>query len=227
MTFQLMPAYKPGNLNDPFFANVHLLMQFESTVVKDSSVKNMAFTLAGTPIVDTSDKRFGLSSLRTNGANCLYTAGFYTTLTGPLTLEFFMKPAATQPTGTGGILDCRTDSGGLHPRFGYMTDGTVALSLDTNSRYTGVISKTDWTHIALTRNASNLWRLFQNGTQIGTTFSYSNPFAGKYTIGAFVTGQNTANSNKFNGWLDELRITNGVCRYDSNFEVPSTSFPTR
>ena len=98
-------------------------------------------------------------------------------------------------------------------------------------------SKDTWTHFAITRDSSNNWRFFMDGI-LGTTqnansqtHAYSQfpanngPTTNPITLpvhfanfDGFVGGGNSSSQAAgFNGYLDNFRITNGVCRYTSNF----------
>lgn len=76
-----------------------------------------------------------------------------------------------------------------------------------------------WTHFAFVREeaAAYRWRVYINGvlSTYATTYAAANLTATALTIGA-----NTSNSEYFNGYLAEVRITKGVARYDSTFTPP-------
>ena len=71
-----------------------------------------------------------------------------------------------------------------------------------------------WNHIALTRDASNVMRIFINGVQ--TSYTTRSDY--------FYVGHPQILDSKVAG-MDEIRYTRGVCRYDSNFTPPATKFP--
>jgi hypothetical protein len=77
-----------------------------------------------------------------------------------------------------------------------------------------------WYHIALVRTGND-WKIFVNGTQVGTTVtnSYVVPdFTGLLQIGGYDS------SETFNGYIDELRISKGVARWTANFPVPAVAY---
>lgn len=101
-----------------------------------------------------------------------------------------------------------------------------------------------WTHLAVTRDASNTWRFFINGvltshtrtamiyftgSDVGPSVNMAVPILGG-NIGGMEGGQNVPAEN-MNGtskcYIDDLRITSGVARYTSNFTVPSAAFPDK
>jgi hypothetical protein len=99
----------------------------------------------------------------------------------------------------------------------YSTDTVAAVALYSSQR----ISRNIWSHIAWCRSGSTL-KSFINGSQVASTTetrTYSQSLA---RIGA--TPDNAGRF--FNGYIDSLRITKGIARYTTSFNVPITSFPT-
>ena len=83
-----------------------------------------------------------------------------------------------------------------------------------------------WYHIAVCRSGSSL-KLFVDGTQIGSTFTFADAIDNTYGSGSFYIN----NSNNNGGWgmqgyISNLRVTSGYARYTSNFSVPTEAFPT-
>ena len=84
-----------------------------------------------------------------------------------------------------------------------------------------LIRRNTWNHVAMTRSG-NTWRSFVNGvvdrtfTVSGTVFySASVP----YNVGR--TGYQDGNFY-YDGYISQLRVTNGTALYTSNFSVPTT-----
>lgn len=83
-----------------------------------------------------------------------------------------------------------------------------------------------WYHIAVSRN-SGVTRIFIDGIQLGVDYADANDYfdaSSPFGVGGSL---NTANTvvNALNGMFDEVRITNGVGRYTTNFTPPTTIFP--
>jgi len=78
-------------------------------------------------------------------------------------------------------------------------------------------STNTWYHYAVSRNNGSL-RAFVNGTQIGTTQSSSDNINGE----SLIAGKQFNDQYQFNGWLDEIRLSNSA-RYTSNFTAPTTT----
>ena len=71
-----------------------------------------------------------------------------------------------------------------------------------------------------TRSSGNV-RLFLSGTQVGSTTSYTATMPSSVNI---TIGDNSAGTESWNGYLDELRITKGYARYVANFTAPTVAF---
>lgn len=102
----------------------------------------------------------------------------------------------------------------------YYTGGAVRIQSAANAVKYG-----RWHHIAAAR-AGGVTRLFLDGTYIGQysdATSYATPAGYQMQIGQLAVGPN----HFFNGWMDSVRVTKGVSRYDKSlsFAPPTASFP--
>lgn len=84
-----------------------------------------------------------------------------------------------------------------------------------------------WNFVTAVRSGGTII-LYLNGISVATsTFS---PSAQCYFPGAddYINfGGYSDNTNLFDGWLDDIRVTKGVARYNSNFAPPIAPFPER
>ena len=87
--------------------------------------------------------------------------------------------------------------------------------IESNQNYSNT-----WIYFALCRQGSN-FRVFKNGTQIGTTLTNSTNF--NDTTNALRIGNetNTSAVAAFTGYITNFRWTKGVALYTSNFTRPS------
>jgi hypothetical protein len=222
-----------GADKDPFFANVVLLCGFAgadaSTSFTDESSFAHTLTASGTAQVDTSQSKFGGSSLQTDAsANCFVSSANSTDWqfgTGTFTIEFFIRLNALTNTkclisygngGSDGGWFLRKDGG---PNVLRWQIASASLS-PAWSPSTGV-----WYHICVERDGSNKLRIYVDGAMIGsTTMSTNSGSSGRpLEIGQQFNQTTTA----INAWFDEVRITKGVARYasDGGFTVPSARYP--
>jgi hypothetical protein len=82
-----------------------------------------------------------------------------------------------------------------------------------------------WYHIALCRSAGTT-RIFVNGSQAASGSDTTNYSAGTSPVTVGVTST-AVNTQLFNGYIDDLRITNGIARYTTAFTPPSSALITR
>jgi len=98
-------------------------------------------------------------------------------------------------------------------------DNATTLTLtSTNNVTTG-----QWYHFALTRSGTTA-RLFLNGTLEASGTSSVNFYETAQALGR-VYATSTGTTQYLNGYLDDVRVTNGVARYTANFTPPTTAFP--
>ena len=134
------------------------------------------------------------------------------------TIEFWMYP--TQDTN---LLMPFSKSAGL--QF-YHQSGNIAAAMSVSNSGTyfyngnfGSITTNAWSHISLVRDSSaNTYKFYINGTLEDTLSSSSNISAGAadWTIGGYL-----GTSFNFQGYIQDLRVTEGLARYTSNFTPPT------
>jgi hypothetical protein len=94
------------------------------------------------------------------------------------------------------------------------TAGTINTSIQSST----TISTNTWYHIAIVGNSSN-FKLYLNGNEVSSL--------ARQTIRApaevFRIGNSADNVLDFNGWIDEVRISN-TARYTANFTPSTTPF---
>ena len=144
----------------------------------------------------------------------------------PFTIEAWVYPTnSTSP----GVIVAVDDSTSSRQGFSLFrkTDGTIQFIGFTNFKRssnvtlnsTSVVVNNAWTHIAVTFNGNNI-KLFINGTvedsQSVNPRLY--PSTQNLTIGGYAGG---TGNDKFVGYIDDVRVTNGVTRYTEDFNVPT------
>jgi hypothetical protein len=83
-----------------------------------------------------------------------------------------------------------------------------------------------WTHIAVVKFGTTT-TLYVNGTSGGTTTSLSGLTNTDMIVGGgrYGTVGSATVTASLNGYIDDLRVTNGVARYLSNFTPPQVALP--
>jgi hypothetical protein len=197
-----------------------------STVFTDSSAKYAwAGNLAGVRL-STAVKKFGTASISfgAGGNNAAVKSvsdlfpgmgtsdftiemWFYSTVAG----QYFLYD--TRPYQTNGVYTTL-----------YVTSGNkLAFYVSAADRITSTTNVTTntWHHVALSRSAG-VTRLFLNGVQEGSSYTDNN----NYLTGAVCLGNSGAVVfGVWQGYLDDVRVTQGVGRYTANFTAPTAEHP--
>ena len=234
-----------STVGDVHFPKTELLLPFDgtngSTSTTDSSNRNNSITFNGNAQISTAQSKFGGSSLLLDGAgDYLQVANqdYFDFGSNDFTIEcwFYFDSSSSETYNT--LLDMgngsasgsgpfwtavKNDSGTYY--IGVALDTTTAGDWDVlNNLAIATLSASTWHHFAVSREGSN-FKVFLNGTSVATATG-SSPMRDENSalqIGA--RGQNTA-QHYFKGYIDDVRITNGVARYTSNFTPPTTAHLT-
>jgi hypothetical protein len=82
-------------------------------------------------------------------------------------------------------------------------------------------SNNTWYHIAVVRNGNNGY-IFRNGTSLPVVIDPA--FGNINTNTTLVIGVWLTSQQWFNGWIDEFRISKGIARWVSDFDVPPSPY---
>lgn len=215
--------------SDPYFNSVTLLAQFqgtnESTLFVDSSQYNLSMSVnSGTPIISTSQHTGTAvsslySSTATQSSISFDNSSGAVNFTGDFTLEAYtyLLSVSGYPT----IIRANTGSGYMLLRA---NSGNYELDMNGTKIFAVGAATTNvgaWTHLAVCRTNSTV-TLYVNGVAAGTA-AKSGTIGG--TGGTACISWNAGNE-WWNGYLQDVRVTNGVARYTSAFTLPTTLFPT-
>lgn len=234
--------------SDPDFSSVGLLAHFDgtngATTTVDSSGIPKTITVVNSSL-QTASKQFGSASLLIPFVNnCGVTSPNHSDwnfATGMFTIECWHKPSELSSNTNRGLI-CHdsigatrgwllllenNDSGGVlgRPNFGAWSGATVAALVSSS----GAISTSVFTHIAITRDASGVFRMFVGGVlsatnNSNTSLSIGNPSV-PLAIGCLYGTSGFLGNSSAIGGIDDVRITKGVCRYTSTFTPPNAPFP--
>lgn len=200
-------------------ANTSLLCNFTNAAIFDSAAKNVLETV-GNAQIDTAVTKFGTGSIYFDGTgdslsvpsnveNGIGTSDF--------TVEAWIYPTATH--GNRHITDS-TSTGGLFLKTEATTVGIGKSNIGIDNMFSFTFSPNQWYHVAFCRQGSTVYG-FVDGVQIGSganTVNYTSP-----------TGLTIGNAASLPagwiGYIDDLRVTNGVARYTTNFTPRSRAFP--
>ena len=226
LVFNLDPANVksyPAN-QDPYVNNVSLMLSMDgannSTTFIDSSQNALAATRFGTPVISTTQSKFGGSSAYFNGTSdyITYSSATLFDFSGDFTIEGFWYFSQINQNQGFTILFCgieldriqlATVSGGIELYWGgLLISYSIASSSFLNT----------WTHVAVTRSGTAV-KLWINGVNVAsatkaTAIDVSGLSLAKQLNNGIYNGY-------FNGYIDEFRVTKGICRYTSTFTPPT------
>jgi uncharacterized repeat protein (TIGR02059 family) len=216
--------------SDPDFASVVYLVGNDnaadaSTTFDDQSSSNHSLTANSDPAYSSSTAPTGMTtsialdgndSLDTSAASANFAYG-----TGDYTIEGWYIKSDDLADYT--IFDHVGGSGA----FSLRVDTTNALRYSAIAAFKsgGAASagtNGNWHHFAITR-ATNVTKMFVDGTQVGTNTTDNDNFA---TDATFRIGRNRAGSAFWVGNLCSIRVTKGVARYTAGFTPPTLPLPT-
>jgi len=207
---------------DSNFSYVTLLLNADgidgSTSITDSSAYHKTANLYGGTYLTVTNSVSPPSSIVFNGTTdylTFTTNSDFAFGTGDYTIELWFR--ASNVTSTQSLLDNRigvTNTGvSLFIESGAVKVYTTGVFLSG-----GTVSTNAWTHTALTRN-SGVTTLWVNGVSVSTSSTALTLSDGGCTI-----GRHNSSGYYFEGNIDLLRISKGVCRYTATFDPSALAY---
>jgi hypothetical protein len=215
------------------FGSVSLLLHGNgtngSTTITDSSSNNLTTAATGSVAISTLQKKFGTGSISFDAANSsskltVNAGSLFAFGLDPLTIEAWIYPVGNFGSSPN-IFSTRngtTQSLTLRLRF----DGKLNVIVGEGA--ISVLSSAScqldtWQHVALCRQG-RLFSMYIDGTRmynqdLGVDFNLTS--LANIVIGA----KQDTGVERFNGFIDDLRITKGIARYTANFTPPTAPFP--
>lgn len=233
-------------MSDKHLSNVVLLVGFEgadgSTTFIDESPSGRTLTANGNAQIDTAQFKYGTSSGLFDGNGDFVTAAdsaHWSFDSSPFTVEGWMRFNSRNTAERGGCLVAHYANTSNQRSWGlyYNNDsGQEALTFIRSSNGSATLVTTGnwpggaptlgvWYHVAADRDASNVLRVYVNGTVLQSesigSFSFHNS-TDTLSIGRL---NSTSGFRRWMaGWIDEVRVTKDVARYGGNFRPPQGPF---
>ena len=212
-----------GGGGDPYWSSVKTLVvgngTVGSTTFTDQSSNNFSISNNGSVTVG-SNSKYGSGSMLFSASNYLSIASgsAVNPNTGNFTIEMWIYP--TSYNNYNYLYLTSSLFGGL---LISLFEGTLLLRAyyDKNLLSSSTVPPLNtWSYITVTRSDSTA-RIFLNGTIIASGTVTYNFVSGtsSYICGSPIEGV------RFNGNVYDLRITNGIARYTSNFTPPTAPLP--
>ena len=198
----------------------------------DTTMQNNLITTPGAQINTTATTvKYGSGSVYFNGSSNLTFPNnpIFNFGTASFTIEFWFYNATNFTTTAVPVSYTSVASGNSGYAFEiYWSAGTVyGLIASGASLYQATATAPTanaWHHYALVRNGATL-QIYIDGVG-GTSVGSANVALNANTSQILTIGSNfTAANNPTTGYIDDLRITNGVARYTATFTPPTAAFP--
>lgn len=212
--------------------NTKLLLKYVNASVFDSRCK-MTPIVNGSVTTDINTYKYGNASMSFDGV-----AGTYLLIpgvsdlwmgTGDFTIETWIRPTliAGNNRGIFGINTTANNSNGFsmainasNNKLGIRIAGSTAGTLESTSS----IALNTWVHVAMVRTGGNV-KVYIGGVQEITTTTGGTT---NFTAGNFVIGRSYSDvDEKYQGFMDDFRVTKGVARYTANFTPPTAAAPKK
>lgn len=209
----------------------------------DTSASGHTLSVVGAATNSTAQAKWGIGSLAlpTLGGSAALSSAHSSDWefgSSSWTVEGWFYPTATPTSGHyAGLVTMFGDpgTGGDGTGWGlfYTSTGLEVAFFKTGNvneqaaTFGASLTANTWQHIAAVYDtvAGNI-TCFVNGTKVGTPFSVSGITFQPSTLSLNI-GNSSAGTQEFKGFIDEVRITNGVARYPNatNFSPPTGPFP--
>jgi len=229
---------------DPDFSSVRLLIgpsgDGPDDPATDISVPPHTLTANGVAGIDLQEPLYYPSSVYFGGnkgyLSAADSADWQIAAGQPFSVEFFVMHDSTLGGGNGaGYIGHWSDASSNRGWIIYResSNNTLAFTLSTNGLYPGAAGSLwqtwtptlkTWYHIEVTRDASNVARMFINGD---LKQSKSIPGASFNSTTTFKVGAANVQFTyhySLEGWMTGVRWTKGVCRHTASFTPPNAPF---
>jgi hypothetical protein len=233
-TINNLPVAAPTGPIDRSWNTVSTLLHFdgshESSSFEDDGPNSFSITNNGTPIISTTQSKFGGSSAYFNGSSyiSLPASDKWNLSSGDFTIEGWIYYTADGQYR--GIIGSRQNSTGsgwclyIHPN-GTFYMGSVVIGQGYSDRQlnTTSIPANTWTHFAFVKSSDG-YRVYLNGVA-GSLLALTSGLEYQSSQNLVIGALGSQGEYPFLGYIDELRFTKGLARYSSNFTVQTSAFP--
>jgi hypothetical protein len=216
-------AFTPPTTPLTAITNTSLLLNFTNAGIFDAATINDGQTV-GNAQVSTTQAKWSPTSMAFDGTGDYLTVIDKPELrfgTAPFTIEFWLY--FTSSGGTQTVVSKGTSTTGWQVQVSSAEQ--IEFVFGSLTITSATITPGVWTHVAVVREGTgtNQTKIYVNGTNTGvdtvaTNFNQTNPL--------YVGASRILTQLLYLGYVQDLRITNGVARYTANFTAPTAAFPT-
>jgi hypothetical protein len=217
-------------IGDTHWASVSALLHFDgannSTAFTEQ--KGNTVTVFGAARMSTAVRKFGTASGYFDGDGDYLTlpSAAGGSITGDFTIEAWIRPSTVSVMK----YIARKGEGAYTSgyAFGVASDGKPYFTPIGPADEAGNVVKSStpipanqWTHVAATKSGTTV-RIFVNGELTGTSTLVAS--VSNNTSPLYVGRDPATPARDWSGYIDEFRVTPGVCRYTATFAVPTSPF---
>lgn len=204
--------------------NTNLLLNYTNAGIIDNAMMNDLETV-GNAQISTSVKKYGTGSLAFDGTgDGLLCKPFNQTFGKDFTVEFWIYRTGTAVEYPIDIfMPPPADTQAISMYINNSGAGSYNAVFNGGTKFTGAsgsIAANEWVHVAMVRY-NGVHSVYINGTANASTYTST----ASYPNCQLAVGRDVAGSYSFTGYIDDVRITNGVARYTANFTPPTAAFP--
>jgi hypothetical protein len=200
---------------------------FTPPTVPFSSFKDLTgkdLMVNGVPSISTATKKYGDGALYCGGAAAFLTTSVPVITSIAFTIEFWVRVAtATEQAffsqysnGDGRLTTALNSVGKLEFFIGATAGNTLITAPATFPTAT-------FTHVAICRTSAGLITMFIDGVQVAQGVNATALASTFNSIGAQVSTTNGV-QRVSTSYIDDLRVTNGIARYQTDFTPPERAF---
>lgn len=227
----IIDPYRFSTGGDPYWSNVVALLHMDgtngSTSFPDQTGK--VWTIAGAGFtVSTSSSQFGQSAVESAGTNSYISTPSTSDFafgTDPFTIEFWAN-LTILPSSFFKVVLGNWSSGAANSPWClfYATSGVLQFQMGSSvvASPTSTYTSNSWHSVAITRDISSTVRIFYDGNIVASGTVTDNCTS---TTPLRIGANNTASTDRWSGFIDEVRITKGICRYTTNYIPATAPFP--
>lgn len=229
-----VPPYLQQVLTDPYWANVVLAMHMDGSNGGTTFTDVKGHTISRANATTSTVKyKYGTASGLFEGNTTYYlqtpAVSDFLFGSGNFTVDFWIN---LNNTTTGKVVGIWSDTSGVGFSWDilisstsisllYSTTGANATALASTGLSIGTLA---WKFIEVSRSGTNIY-FFVNGVKVATHTGVSATFYAVASSKLLEIGRDAAGpAYPLNAYLDDLRITKGVCRHDSDYTPPTQAF---
>ena len=209
---------------------VSLYLPFDSDIQDDSTFGHTV-TAAGSAAISSTQTKFGSNSLFLDASGDFLTIPGHEGFnfgTSDFTIEMFIRPDTINTSASTGayaaILDNDASTlNGAHFTL-HQNNQTLVWVVQSSIGLTtsNCLSANTWHHVVVVR-AGDTTTIYCDGINVGS-FTDSQNYNDSATRTFYIGKQNKGGvTRRFDGYIDDLRITKGVARYTKNFIPPNAA----